>query len=64
MRDVCKGSCNRKILNFSYNCKNGALVFGDDGTGPANESKRTKRAQGWSRQIMGGAFVICNTITL
>ena len=22
-----------------------------DGTGPAEESKRTKRVQGWSRQI-------------
>ena len=30
--------------------------FGDDGTGPADESKRTKRVQGWSRQIMGGDF--------
>ena len=27
-------------------------------------SKRTKRVQGWSRQIMKGAFITCNTITL
>ena len=32
--------------------------FGDDGTGPADESKRTKRVQGWSRQIMGGRFLL------
>ena len=64
-RDVCKGICNRMILNFSYYCKYGVLVFGDDGTGPANESKRTKRVLGWSRLIMGGGFfIICNIITL
>ena len=63
-RDVCKGICNRMILNFSY-FKYWVLVFGDDGTGPADESKRTKRVQGWSRQFMGGGFfIICNTITL
>ena len=31
-------------------------MFGDDGTGPADESKRTKRVQGWSREIMGEGF--------
>ena len=55
-RDVCKEICNRMILHFSYYCKYGVLVFGDDGTGPADESERTKRVQGWSRQIMGGGF--------
>ena len=55
-RDVCKGICNRKILNFLYYCKYGILVFGDDLTGPVDESKRTKRVQGWSRQIMEGGF--------
>ena len=25
------------------------IIFGDDGTGPADESKRTKRVQEWSR---------------
>ena len=55
-RDMCEGICNRKIPNFSYYCKYGILVFCNDGTGPANESKRTKRIQGWSRQIMGGSF--------
>ena len=39
---------------FSYYCKYGILVFDHDGTGPADESKRTKRVQGWSRQIVGG----------
>ena len=62
--DVCEGICNKKILHFLYHCKYGVLLFGDDGTGPADESKRTKRMQGWSCQIMGGAFIICNTITL
>ena len=52
--DVCEGICNRLILNFSYYCKYGILVFDHDGTGPADESKRTKRVQGWSRQIVGG----------
>ena len=50
------GICNRLILNFSYYCKYGILVFDHDGTGPADESKRTKRVQGWSRQIVGGGF--------
>ena len=30
------------------------------GTGPAEESKRTKRVQGWSRQI--GGYIVCNTL--
>ena len=47
------------MIHFSYYCKYGVLVFGDDGTGPADESKRTKRVQGWSRQIMGGRFLLC-----
>ena len=42
-----------------------AIIRRCDGTGPADESKRTKRVQGWSRQIMGReVFIICNTITL
>ena len=40
------------------------VQIGDDGKGPADESKRTKRVQGWSHQIMEGAFIICNTIAL
>ena len=55
--DVCEGICDRMILHFSY-CKYWVLVFGDDGTGPADESKRTKRVQGWSRQIMGGRLLL------
>ena len=39
-------------------CKYGVLVFDDEGTGPADESKRTKRVQGWSRQIMGGRLLL------
>ena len=63
-RDVCEGICNRKILQFSYYCKYGVLFFGDDGTGAADESKRTKCVQGWSRQIIGRGFNICITINL
>ena len=51
-RDVCEGIRNRMILHFSYYCKYGVLCFDDDGTGPADESKRTKRFQGWSPQIV------------
>ena len=63
-RDVCEEICDRMILHFSYYCKYGILVFGDDGTDPADESKRTKRVQGWARQIKAGTFIICDTITL
>ena len=45
-------------MHFSYYCKFGVLVFGDDGTGPSDESKRTKRVQGWFRQIMGGRLLL------
>ena len=41
--NVCEGICNRMMLHFSYYWKYGLLAFGDDGTGPADESKRTKR---------------------
>ena len=57
-RDVCEGICNRMMLRFSYYCEYGVLAFGDDGTGPAEESKRTKLTQGWSRQIMGERLLI------
>ena len=57
-RDVCEGICNRIMLHFSFYRKYGVLAFGDDGTGPADESKRTKRVQGWSRQIMGGRLLL------
>ena len=40
------------VLNTMQN----QLVFSDDGTGPADESKRTKRGERWSRQIMEGGF--------
>ena len=36
----------------------GFWFFGDDETGPADESKRTKRVEGWSRQIMGGRLLL------
>ena len=63
-RDVCEGICNRMILHFSYYCKYGVLVFGGDGTGPADESKKTKRVQGWSRQIVGGRLLLFAIILL
>ena len=56
-RDVCEEICN-KMIHFSYYCKYGVLVFDDDGTGPADESKRMKRVQGWSLQIMGGRLLL------
>ena len=56
-RDMCEGICNRMIY-FSYYCIIWGFGFGDDGTGPADESKRTKRVQGWSRQIMRGRFLL------
>ena len=56
-RYVCEGICNRMMLHFSYFCKYGVLAFGDDATGPADEFKKTKRVQGWSRQIMGGKLL-------
>ena len=38
-------------------CTTGLWLLGNDGTGPADESKRTKRVREWSRQIMGeGGF--------
>ena len=63
-RDVCEGICNRIILHISYYSKYGFCFFGDDRTSPTDEFKKAKRVQRWSRQIMGGAFIICNTITL
>ena len=60
-----KTMINTQVSIYIDYCKYGVLVFGDDGTGPADESKRTKRVQGWSRSIMGGwLFIICNTISL
>ena len=46
------------MLYFLYYCKYRVLAFGDDGTGPADEFKRTKRVQGWSRRIMRGRLLI------
>ena len=41
----------------------GVLFFGNDGTGPANESNRTKRVQGWSRlNWLGGILIIVSCI--
>ena len=57
-RDVCEGICNRMVLHFSYYCKYGVLVFGDDGTGPADEFKRTKCVQRWPHQIMAERLLL------
>ena len=57
-RDVCKATGNRMMLHFSYYCKYEVSAFNDDGTDPADESKRTKRVQRWSRQIMGGRLLL------
>ena len=55
--------CYFGVLFMLVLCLYGILVFGNDGTGPADASKKMKRVQGWSCQIMG-AFIICNTLTL
>ena len=48
------------VLDFFF--KDGVnewVTFACDGTGPADESKRTKRVQGWSRLIwLGGVLII------
>ena len=54
--DVCKGISNGKIPPFSYYCIYGVVILGDDGTSPADESKKMKRVQGRSRQFMGEGF--------
>ena len=46
------GDHHNRFIHFLYYCKYGVLIFGDVRTGPADESKRTKRVQGWSRKIM------------
>ena len=51
---IMKSPPPHNLTNFSYYCKYGILVFDHDRTGPADESKKTKRVQGWSRQIVGG----------
>ena len=38
--------------------------FGDNGIGPADESKRTKCVQEWSRHIMGGRFLLFEILLL
>ena len=39
--------------------RNEWVTFACDGTGPADESKRTKRVQGWSRlNWLGGILII------
>ena len=69
VHDACEGICNRMILHFSYHCKYGVLIFDDDGTGAADESKRKKRVQVWSRQVIGGRLLLfailllCETTT-
>ena len=60
-RNVCEGICGRMILHFSYYCKYGVLVFGDDGTGSADESKKTKRVQSNIRPTCGR---LCSIYTL
>ena len=56
-RDVCEGICNKKIIHFFiFYCKYEVLIFCNDGTGPVDESNRTKRVHGWSRQIVARGF--------
>ena len=49
------------VIGFYVIAKKG-FGFGD-GTGPAEESKRTKRVRGWSRQIkLGGVHCLQYTV--
>ena len=48
--NVCTGAPNDEVTALCR--KYGVLAFGNDGTGPADKSKKTKRVQGWSPQIM------------
>ena len=48
------------LLQRVYVIANKGFGLGD-GTGPAVESKRTKRVQGWSRQIGLGALFAIHT---
>ena len=56
----------RRMFAFAYK-ENEFMLFANegfglgDGTGPAEESKRTKRVQGWSRQIGLGALFAIHT---
>ena len=43
---------------YIFHIMTNMFFFGNDGTGPADESKRTKRVQVWSHQIMGGGFLL------
>ena len=44
---------------FVKNNVNECVTFACDGTGPADESKRTKHVQGWSRlNWLGGVLII------
>ena len=55
------GTC--ALLVFKDNV-NEWVTFACDGTGPADESKRTKRVQGWSRRNwLGGILVIVSLHT-
>ena len=49
---------NDVVISQSNSIANSKSLDGDDGTCPADESKRTKRVQGWSRQIMGGRLLL------
>ena len=47
------------IFFFIKDNVNEWVTFACDGTGPADESKRTKRVQGWSRlNWLGGILII------
>ena len=50
------------IVGFSFFFKDNVnewVTFAYDGTGPADESKMTKRVQGWSRlNWLGGILII------
>ena len=54
-RDVCEGICDR-MIHFLYYCKYEILFFGDDGTGPADESKKDETHPGMVSSNYGRGF--------
>ena len=56
LKSQCFCTC---IIGFFLRISLMSVPFACDGTGPADESKRTKRVQGWSRlNWLGGILII------
>ena len=60
---VCEVISNRMILYFSYYCKYGVLVFGDDEIALLMSPKGQNASRDGLVNLWERAFIICNTIT-